>query len=136
MLGVSWLVRAAFSIVFEDAHSNDVTHWLVVIDVLDAGGNPYETGLLNWPPLWLVVIAAIDAAADFLHVSFLTALRGFLILVESVLVVALYHVLVAAGASRVAVRRALLIGIAVNPVAILLICQHGNSDVIVGLFVV
>lgn len=136
VLGVSWLARAAFWLVFPNVHSNDVTHWLIVLDVLHAGRNPYETGLLNWPPLWLVVIVSVDAVADFLHVSFLTALRGLLILVESTLVVALYRVLVTAGASRVAVRRALLAGIALNPVAILLICQHGNSDVIVGLFVV
>ena len=36
---------------------------------------------------------------------------------------------------RHAVRRALIVGIALNPVAIILICQHGNSDVQVGLLV-
>jgi 4-amino-4-deoxy-L-arabinose transferase-like glycosyltransferase len=33
------------------------------------------------------------------------------------------------------VRQALLVGVALNPMAILLVCQHGNSDVHVGLFV-
>jgi hypothetical protein len=33
------------------------------------------------------------------------------------------------------VRRALLVGIALNPIMIILVCQHGNSDVNVGLFV-
>ncbi len=39
------------------------------------------------------------------------------------------------GAPRDAVRRALLVGIALNPVTIILVCQHGNSDVQVGLLV-
>jgi hypothetical protein len=137
VLGVSLLARGAFWLVFEDAQSNDITHWQEVIDVVDAGRNPYdETRFLSWPPLWLVVLVSLDAVAEFLQVSFVTALRAFLILVESTLVVALYHVLLGAGASRAAVRRALLAGIALNPVAIVLIIEHGNNDVIVGLFVV
>lgn len=62
-------------------------------------------------------------------------LRLYLVLVESALVVALYLTLVSFGAERRAVRRALLVGIALNPVTIILVCQHGNSDVQVGLLV-
>src|SRR6185503_9848672 len=51
------------------------------------------------------------------------------------LVVTLYLTLLSFGAGRAAVRRALLVGIALNPVAIILVCQHGNSDVQVGLLV-
>ena len=111
----------------------------VLADVLDAqaeGRNPYETGFLNWPPLWLIVIVALDHAASAVGVSFLSALRLYLVLVESATVVALYFTLVRAGARPDAVRRALLVGIALNPVAILLTCQHGNSDVQVGLLVI
>ena len=59
----------------------------------------------------------------------------YLVLIEAVLVVTIYLTLASYGAGRAAVRRALLVGIALNPVAIILVCQHGNSDVQVGLLV-
>ena len=135
MLAVSWLARAVFVVAVGDAQSSDVGHWIGALAVLDEGRNPYETGVLNWPPLWLVVIAALDTVANQLDVSFWAVLRVYLVAVESLLVVALYLTLVSVGAERTRVRRALLVGIAVNPIAILLICQHGNSDVQIGLLV-
>lgn len=119
-----------------DAHSLDVDYWRGALSAQDEGKNPYETGVLNWPPLWLVVIVTLDYAANLVDVGFLTALRFYLVLVESLLVVALYFTLVSFGAASRAVRRALLVGIALNPIAIILVCQHGNSDVQVGLLVV
>lgn len=135
VLGVAWIARAAFVLAIGDAQSVDVHYWQAALAALDEGRNPYETGVLNWAPLWLVVIAAVDAVAGFLGVAFWTALRVYLMLVESVLVVTLYVTLLSFGADRVAVRRALLVGLALNPVAIILVCQHGNSDVQVGLLV-
>jgi hypothetical protein len=136
VLGASLGARAAFIAVFGNVYSSDVDYWRIVLETLDEGRNPYETGLLNWPPLWLVLIVGIDAGAELIGISFLSALRVFLIAVECAVVISLYAVLLASGAERASIRRALLIGIALNPVAILLVCQHGNSDVIVGLFVV
>ena len=135
VLVVSWLVRLVFVLVVGDAHSLDVDHWRVVLDARAEGRNPYQTGWLNWPPLWLEVIVVLDAIATHIGVSFLSALRVYLVLVESAIVVTLYATLVFAGAERRAVRRALLVGIALNPVMVILVCQHGNSDVNVGLFV-
>ena len=135
VLGAAWITRTAFVVLIGDAHAVDVHYWQAVLAALDEGRNPYETGVLNWPPLWLVVIAAVDAVAGFLGVAFWTALRVYLVLVESALVVTLYVTLLSYGADRAAVRRALLVGIALNPVAIILVCQHGNSDVQVGLLV-
>jgi hypothetical protein len=135
VLVASWLARAAFVAVVGDAHSVDVDYWRGALDAIDEGRNPYETGVLNWPPLWLTVIVGVDAVADAVGVSFLSGLRVLLVLVESALVVTLYLTLVSLGASRSLVRRALLVGVALNPVAILLVCQHGNSDVVVGLLV-
>ena len=135
VLGASWLARIVFVAAIGDAHSADVGHWQGALAVQDAGQNPYETGVLNWPPLWLIVIVGLDYAANVVGVSFLTALRLYLVLLESVLIVALYLTLVSVGAARSAVRRAVLVGVALNPVAILLTCQHGNSDVTVGLLV-
>ena len=135
VLGASWLARIVFVIAIGDAHSADVGHWEGALAAQDAGRNPYETGVLNWPPFWLQIIVAIDYTAGALGFSFLSVLRVYLVLVESVLLIALYLVLVWQGAARPAVRRALLVGIALNPIAVILVCQHGNSDVQVGLLV-
>ena len=135
VLGVSWLARGLFVAAIGDAQSSDVGHWIGALEAQDQGRNPYETGVLNWPPLWLVVIVALDYAANVVDVGFWSALRVYLVLVESAIAVTLYLSLVTHGVERRAVRRALLVGIAVNPVAILLVCQHGNSDVQVGLLV-
>jgi hypothetical protein len=135
VLATSWIARALFVAIVGDAHSVDVEHWEGALRYQDEGRNPYESGVLNWPPLWLVVIVALDYAANLVDVSFLSALRLYLVLVESALVVALYLTLVREGVRRDAVRRALLVGIALNPIAILLVCQHGNSDVQIGLLV-
>jgi hypothetical protein len=135
VLGISWLARAAFVAAIGDASSLDVDYWRGALSAQDEGTNPYETGVLNWPPLWLMVIVGLDYAANLVDLGFWTVLRIYLVAVESALVIALYLTLVSSGAERLAVRRALLVGIALNPVTIILVCQHGNSDVQVGLLV-
>ena len=135
VLAASWLARVAFIAVIGDAHSVDVDYWQGALEYQDEGRNPYESGVLNWPPLWLEVIVGLDAVAEVTNISFWSALRIYLVLVESALVVTLYLTLAAVGAPRDAVRRALLVGIALNPVAVILTAQHGNSDVNVGLLV-
>jgi hypothetical protein len=135
VLGASWLARIVFVAVVGDAHSVDVESWKLAVAVRAEGQNPYETGVLNWPPLWLEVIVVLDAVARHLDLAFLSVLRVYLVLVESAIVLTLYLTLVSIGARRDAVVRALLVGIAVNPVMIILVCQHGNSDVNVGLLV-
>lgn len=135
MLAASWLVRASFIATIGDTHSLDVGFWEEALAARDEGRNPYETGQLNWPPAWLQIIVALDYIAGVTNVTFWAALRVYLVLIESALVVSLFLTLVWLGARRDAVRRALLVGIALNPVAILLVCQHGNSDVNVGLLV-
>jgi hypothetical protein len=135
VLGVSWLARVIFVFAIGDAHSLDVDHWQRALEAQHDGQNPYETGVLNWPPFWLQIIVLLDAIASHVDISFWTALRIYLVLAESALIITLYLTLVSVGARPNAVRRALLVGIALNPVAILLVCQHGNSDVNVGLLV-
>jgi hypothetical protein len=123
-------------LVAKQAHSADVVHWMGVARSLDAGVNPYQsTTFLNWPPLWMQIIYFIQHAAALFGIPFLTGLRLALVAVESVMMVALYkltrEVLPEANA-----RRLLLVGCSINPIAILLVCQHGNFDVLVALFVV
>jgi hypothetical protein len=135
VLGVSWLARAVFLVAIGRAHSVDVDSWQRAIAAAHEGHNPYEIGVLNWPPFWLQIIVLLDAVARHVDISFWAALRAYLVLAESAIVVTLYLTLVSVGARRDAVRGALLVGIALNPVAILLVCLHGNSDVNVGLLV-
>ena len=135
LLGSSWLARVAFVFAIGDAHSLDVDSWQRALDAGHEGQNPYETGVLNWPPFWLQIIVLLDAVASHVDISFWAAVRIYLVLAESAIIVTLYLTLVSIGARRDAVRRALLVGIALNPVSILLVCLHGNSDVNVGLLV-
>ena len=133
MLVVGWVARAAFIVLSSPrARSTDVFSWIAVAHELRIGANPYETTtFLNWPPLWLVVVWIIDHVARALGISFFLALRLFLIAVESGVVVLLYSFL--AGVVPGEARRILIVGISLNPIAILLVCQHGNFDVLVGL---
>ena len=109
------------------AHSVDVDSWQRAIGAVHEGQNPYELGVLNWPPFWLQIIVLLDAIASRLDISFWEALRAYLILAESAIVVTLYLTLVSVGARRDAIRRALPVGIALNPVAILLVCCTGTA---------
>lgn len=133
MLVVGWLARAAFILLSSArARSTDVFSWIAVAHELRAGANPYETTtFLNWPPLWLVVIWVLDHVSSALGISFFLTLRLFLIAVESGVVVLLYSFF--AGVAPNQARRILIVGISLNPIAILLVCQHGNFDVLVGL---
>ena len=105
VLAASWLARLLFIAAIGDAHSLDVDYWRSALDALEEGRNPYETGVLNWPPLWLVIIVGLDAVADVTWLSFFSALRLYLVLVESALVVTLYLILVRVGAPRDVVRQ-------------------------------
>src|SRR5262249_28994654 len=82
-------------------------------------------------PLWLVVIWVLDHVSRGLGISFFLTLRLFLIAVESGVVVLLYSFLARVVPGQA--RRIVIVGISLNPIAILLVCQHGNFDVLVGL---
>ncbi len=109
--------------------------WQLVADELRRDHNPYEsTQVLNWPPLWMVLVYLIDHVSRALDIPFVLTLQLLLIGVETLLVVVLYD-LVRCFASAGETRRVVLVGIVLNPVAVLLVCQHGNFDVLVGFLV-
>jgi hypothetical protein len=136
VLVCSWLVRAVVIATWpRSAHSDDLDSWMTVAHQLRIGANPYvTTTIIKWPPFALVVVWLIDHAARAFDVSFFTAMRLALIAAESAIVVVLY-LLMQNFAPRHVVRRLLLVGISLNPIAILFVCQHENIDVFVGLFV-
>jgi hypothetical protein len=110
---------------------------MMVANKLARGENPYNTtSYLNWPPLWMQVIYAMNQVAHALHTEFITVLRGTLISIESVVIVLTALLLRSILPDRPRLRlRLLVLGISLNPAAILLVCQHQNFDVIPAAFV-
>jgi hypothetical protein len=137
VLGAAWVARVLFTLVIPPAAlSADVDHWIAVAQALAANANPYQvTSHLNWPPIWMQMVYVMSAVSTALDVPFPHVLRFLLVAFESLLVVALLR-LVKDMLPEANARRLLLWGIALNPIAILLVCQHGNFDVVVALCIV
>src|SRR5262245_39666032 len=132
LTGVALAARLAFlAWLPAGAYSADVDKWLEVDRVLRAGGNPYNvTDHLNWPPFWMQVVFAIGWLARASALPFVAVLRTVLIGVELSAILLVYALLTRVTSPRSAFWLA-LIGVALNPVAILLSCQHGNFDIFV-----
>ncbi len=137
LLAVSWLVRAAvLAVLPEDAISIDLLSWNYVAQQLKHGNNPYHTtSVLNWPPVWIQIIFALSRIASLVSISLTRAIQCFLIVVESLSLVATYFY-VRRFFPEAPVKKILLFGISLNPILVFQVCQHGNFDVMVGLWVV
>lgn len=117
------------------AFSSDLGAWLEVGWRMGEGKNPYlATRYFVWPPVWVQILYALHRISRFSGVPLEFVITGFLIAVESVLIVALLALLHRVGYPRG--RTLVLAGIALNPVCVILVCQHGNFDVLVALVVV
>jgi hypothetical protein len=131
------LIAAAARLIFllllpDGVESVDLHSWQLVAGELRGGRNPYHTTpFLNWPPLWMQLIAAIDKASQFLHISFKTLLRLVLTGFDVAVVIVAHRIAVFMGLAKA--RAIVLIGLALNPICILLIVQHANFDTIVAL---
>ena len=135
--GVSLLVRAAF-IGFKgpNAYSIDLEAWGVAGALLAQGGNPYAmTPPHSWPPLWTQILYALQKIATASSVPLSLIVPVFLITCETVLIAVLLALLRELGCARGRALTIVLWGIALNPVCVILVCQHGNFDVLVGLLV-
>ncbi len=114
------------------AISADLRGWQQVADALVAGQNPYNTTpALNWPPLWMQVLFGISRLASTVGVPLVRAIPVFLIASELALILAADRLLALFQVPRR--RLLLLLGIAWNPICLLLVCQHGNFDVLIAL---
>ena len=135
VLAVAWAVRVLFILILPPpARSFDSISWETVAKILESGRNPYrETGMLNWPPFWMQLIYAISKTASILGIPFLRVLQTFLVLIESLVVIVLFKI-VQEITPAANVRTIVIIGLALNPVAILLVCLHCNFDVLVALW--
>ena len=122
---------AVLHILPEGAHSTDLRNWERVADLLHEGANPYAaTTHLNWPPFWMQILWLVRVMADATQTAFADVLRWLLIGVDIINLVLTYRIAVAwLGVARP--RTILLIGLAANPIMVLLVCQHANFDVLV-----
>ena len=134
LVAASLLARGAFVWFKGSARSVDLEAWKNAGDLLARGRNPYaEPWFFVWPPLWVQILWVLQKVSARTGLSLIWIVPIFLVLVEAALILALVHLLRQLGyAGR---RRLVLLGIAFNPVCIILVCQHGNFDVLVGLLV-
>jgi hypothetical protein len=135
ILVVAWAARLAFMLFIPPgARSFDALGSETIVKVLEVGGNPYQaTSLLNHPPLWMQLVFCLSKVAAVLGVPFFRVLQIFLILVESGVIILLFK-LIQEVAPTASIRKIVIIGLALNPIAILLVCQHCNFDVLVALW--
>ena len=136
VLAAAWAARLTFMYIFSLApRSFDAIAWQTVADQLRDGINPYQASVfISWPPLWMQIIFAISRIAGFLHVPFFRVLQIVLMLIESAVIAQVFR-LIKMIAPAANARAIVLVGLALNPVAILLTCQHCNFDVIMVLWV-
>jgi hypothetical protein len=150
IIGVSLLVRAAFMWFFgRNVVSGDLHAFLKVLVVLARGGNPYkELDTLNyWPPFWMLILffllklglllgnfGPVLTKLGITGISYVRLIQGFLMLAEAVLMAILY-LLLRGFFPTVNARRFVLYGISLNPVTVLMVCQHCNFDVLIGIWV-
>jgi hypothetical protein len=114
------------------AFSSDLGAWLEAGWRMAEGKNPYlATEFFNWPPLWVQILYGLQRLARSTGVRLEFVITGFLIAVECVLIVALIDLLRRLGYASA--RTLVLVGVALNPVCVVLVCQHGNFDVLVAL---
>lgn len=135
LLAVALTVRVAYlTIKPTNVYSDDVRGWKTVAATFAAGHNPYTTGLLNWPPVWPCVIWGLDHLSHASGIGFVWLIWAVLISIELIVIQLAYGLSCHFAKPRIA-RNAVLIGLAVNPSAILQTTQHGNFDVLVAVLV-
>src|SRR5262245_30781433 len=130
------LVRIAYICILPSrALSVDLYSWLSVASRLDKGENPYQsTAALNWPPLWMEILFVLNRVGERLHISLTLLIQTFLMVVEIGVILVLFRILIQLGQGDKALRL-LMIGIALNPICVLQVCQHCNFDVLVALWI-
>jgi hypothetical protein len=116
------------------AISYDLKAWLEVAGFLAAGQNPYNLQpYLSWPPVWMQFVFLLDHLARQLGLPLSLVLRLFLIVADGAGVVLTGRLI--RRLTPASMVWPLLLGWSLNPIAILLVCQHGNFDGLVAICV-
>lgn len=118
------------------AYSYDISCFEDLARTLGTGNNPYATTpcYFAWPPFWMLVLYVLDRITQIGGFELVDVIRAFLIVVESTAIVLAWK-LSERNLTKEAVQRMLFVGLALNPIAILLTCQHGNFDIMVAVWV-
>ena len=134
ILALSGLVvrSIVLAILPEGTYSNDVGAWVNSAGALRRGENPYVTTVLNWPPFWMQILYVLQRIAGMTDTPITSLVRWLFIAVET-LNIPMAYLIAARLAGPLRARTAVLFGYVLNPVAILLVCQHGNFDVFVAM---
>lgn len=137
LLGALLFTRVLFLVLVpSDVVSDDINHWIDVANALNQDSNPYRTTTyLNWPPFWMQIIHFANQVAGMFGWQLVRVLQAVLVTAEAVAVASAYLLGTRLAPSHNWLR-IFVVGVVANPVALLLICQHGNFDVLVGAEVV
>lgn len=119
--------------------SEDFHIWNIIAATLMRGGNPYvdtgvTSGLLFYPPLWMQVLFVLGHVSQQTHISLNHLIQVVLTAVDVAIVIVAYFFMRTLGVGSRAFWIALL-GIALNPISIILTVIHGNFDPLIGLLV-
>jgi len=139
LVAVTAATRLALSLALPSrVLSNDFRIWDTVTSVLLSGTNPYavKAGLLYYPPLWMQVLFVLGELSSRTHIPLAHLIQLFLVGIDIVTVVVVYLFARALGIIGARAFWLALFGFAVNPISIILTCQHGNFDSVIGLSVV
>ena len=118
-----------------NVRSFDTFSWEKIADSLGRGENPYQTTpFLNWPPFWMQIIFVLSKMSAAYGIPFFRVLQIFLIAVEAGVVVLLIR-MIRAVVPDARIVGLVILGMALNPAAILMTCQHCNFDIVVGFWV-
>jgi hypothetical protein len=128
------LVRVVFIWLMPDTYAVDMHAWPNLIDGLNQGKNPYAADLFNYPPFWIQVVYALNKASMATGITLIRLVQVVLILSELMVLLLVRNILTRYFQVPVKVS-AYVLFFAVNPILILLNCQHGNIDIIVALWI-
>jgi hypothetical protein len=134
VLGLLVLARLTFIALVPDALSVDASAYVRVARLLEEGRNPYnESNILCWPPFWMQGIYALDRIALATGIPYIRVHQAFLVgvdgVIASVLLLVLWRLFSHEGRDRL-----VLVGLALNPVSILVTCAHANVESVTGLW--
>lgn len=134
ILAVLILSRVLFIILMPATYSKDLHAWLAVMELLKNGENPYYSGVLNWPPVWMQVLFVIQKVSDWTTFSKIHLIQSFLIFGECLAVSLAYHIAIKIELKS-RFQNAFFLAWAINPICIFLSCQHCNFDIFVGFWI-
>jgi hypothetical protein len=136
ILGVFLVARLLFILLMPYTFSNDIYGYVTVIEIFKRNGDPYkDTFYLNyWPPFWMQILYVLSIISKILPISSIRILQFFLIIIEALVIIVSYGITKKFFQQKKVIFF-LIIAMALNPISILLTCQHGNFDFLVELWI-